>query len=198
MTSDALVLNRSFHAIQTTDWRRAITLVYLKHAFVVDQEYRTYDFDDWRELSDAMAEHPAGFLHTPSFRIAIPEVIALRLYDHIPETEVTFSRRNIYEHYKHRCCYCGRKYRTQELNLDHIVPRSRGGRTGWDNIVTSCIPCNLRKGGRVPTEAGMRLLIRPSRPRRRTLAVSLQLPLRVRASWQRFLDRVYWDSELEE
>jgi len=198
MPADVLVLNRSFHPIQVTRWQRAITLVFLDHALVVDEEYTTYDFQDWKELSEAMREHPAGFVHTPTFKIAIPEVIALRLYDKLPEAEVTFSRRNIYEHYGRKCCYCGKRFGTRELNLDHVVPRSRGGKTDWTNVVTSCIPCNLRKGGRLPEEAGMKLMIPPTRPKWRARTLLLRSPFQVRASWQRFIDRVYWDSELRD
>lgn len=198
MTSEVLVLNRSFYAIQVTGWQRALTLLFLDHAVVVDQEYATYDFEDWKELSRAMADHPAGFVHTPEFRIAVPEVIALRVYDRLPETEVTFSRRNIYEHYSYRCCYCGKRFSTKDLNLEHIVPRSRGGKTDWNNVVTSCIRCNLGKGGRLPHEAGMHLLIKPSRPRWKSRIVLLRSPIKVRASWQRFIDNIYWDSELED
>ena len=154
MSSDVLVLNRNFYAIQIADWRRALTLLYCDHARVVDDEYRTYNFEDWRELSQMMSKSPSGFVTTPTFRIAIPEVIALRRYDRLPVGEVKFTRRNIYGHYSYRCCYCGSKFATQELNLEHVLPRSRGGKTDWSNIVTSCMPCNLRKADRLPAEAG--------------------------------------------
>src|SRR4051812_9611671 len=106
MGADVLVLNRNFYAIHITSWRRALSLVYLDHARVVDQEYKTYDFEDWQELSQIIQDHPSGFVRTPSFRIAIPEVIALRGYDQLPANEIKFTRRNIYEHYAYRCCYC--------------------------------------------------------------------------------------------
>jgi 5-methylcytosine-specific restriction endonuclease McrA len=196
--SEVLVLNRQFYAIHITSWRRALTLLYLDHAQVVDSEYRTYSFQDWRELSDQLTQHPAGFITTPSFRIAVPEVIALKLYDRLPETDIKFTRRNIYEHYGHRCCYCGKRFPTSELNLDHVVPRSRGGATSWDNIVTSCIPCNLRKSDKTPKEAGMKLLIPPSKPKwRGPASLVFRANFRVRQSWQRFIDNVYWNSELE-
>ncbi|MGH7193649.1 MAG: HNH endonuclease, partial [Candidatus Saccharimonadales bacterium] len=100
--SDVLVLNRSFFAIQVIDWRRALSLVYLDHARVVDEDYRTYTFDDWRELSAMLSKEPAGFVQTPSFRIAIPDVISLRYFDGLPKSEVKFTRRNIYEHYNYK------------------------------------------------------------------------------------------------
>lgn len=199
MSTDVLVLNRNFYAIHITNWRRALSLLYLDHARVVDEEYRTYNFSDWKELSNLIKDHPAGYVHTPTFKIAIPDVIALRAYDQVPAAEIKFTRRNIYEHYGYHCCYCGKKFQTKDLNLEHIVPSSRGGQSTWNNVVTSCIPCNIKKGDSLPHEAGMKLLIEPSRPRWKG-AQSLVLPsfIKFKASWQKFIDNVYWDSEIEE
>ncbi len=196
--SDVLVLNRSFFAVQVITWQRALSLVYLDHARVVDEDYRTYTFEDWRELSTMVNKNPSGFIHTPSFKIAIPDVISLRYFDGLPKAEVKFTRRNIYEHYNHRCAYCGHKYNTSELNLEHVVPRSRGGKTDWSNVVTACITCNLKKGSRLPDEAGMRLLVRPTKPKwSGTAAIVFRPGFRVKASWQRFIDNIYWNTELE-
>ena len=198
MSADVLVLNRNFYAVHITPWQRALSLLYLDHARVVDDEYRTYSFDDWRELSQMITHNPSGFVSTPTFRIAIPEVITLRHYDKLPVGDVKFTRRNIYEHYGHHCCYCGKKFGTQELNLEHVLPRSRGGKTDWSNIVTACIPCNLRKADRVPVEAGMKLLIKPSKPKwRGSASLVFRAPFKIKASWQRFVDNVYWNIELE-
>src|SRR5690349_20606201 len=104
MSTDVLVLNRHFCAVHIAGWQRALLLVNLDHARVVDEEYRTYNFDDWRELSRMIRNHPAGFVTTPTFRIAILEVIVLQRYDKMPVGEIKFTRRNIYEHYGYRCC----------------------------------------------------------------------------------------------
>jgi len=198
MGSDVLVLNRSFYAVQITTWQRALSLVYLDHASVVDEDYKTYSFEDWRNLSALIQSHPAGFINTPTFKIAVPEVIALKLYDRLPMAEVKFTRRNIYEHYGYRCCYCGKKFGSTELNLEHVVPKSRGGKTGWDNIVTSCVPCNLKKANRLPDEAGMKLLLKPTKPKwRGNVSLILHSPVKMRATWQRFVDTMYWNEELE-
>jgi 5-methylcytosine-specific restriction endonuclease McrA len=198
MGSDVLVLNRSFYAIQITSWQRALSLVYLDHASVVDTDFKTYSFEDWRQLSEMIKDCPAGFARTPRFKVAIPEVIALKLYDRLPMMEVKFTRRNIYEHYNYRCCYCGRKFSSAELNLEHVIPRSRGGKTSWDNIVTACIPCNLKKANKLPAEAGMKLLITPSKPEwRGGMSLLLNAPIKMRRSWQRFIDTAYWHGELE-
>jgi len=193
-----LVLNKNFIPVSLTSWKKAIKLVYLERADVVDEEYRTYSFNDWFEISQMINEHPAGFIYTPKFKIAIPEIIALRFYDRIQFEEPRLTRRNIYEHYGYKCCYCGKKFPTEKLNIDHIIPRSRGGKTEWSNIVTSCIDCNLKKGNKTPREAGMKLLIPPSRPQRRIrLALVLNSQIKIPTSWQKFIDHIYWNTELE-
>ena len=198
MSADVLVLNRNFYAIQIADWQRAMALLYCDHARVVDEEYRTYSFEDWRELSQMIHKAPSGFVTTPSFRIAIPEVIVLKAFDKLPKGEVKFTRRNIYEHYHYRCCYCGSRFDTRELNLEHVLPRSRGGKTDWSNIVTACIPCNLRKADRLPQEANMKLLIQPTKPQwKGSASLVFRSPVKLKASWQRFIDTAYWNSELE-
>jgi 5-methylcytosine-specific restriction endonuclease McrA len=199
MSGHVLILNRNLYAIQVASWERALTLLYLDRACVVDEEYRTYDFRDWLELSQAVGASPAGFIHTPTLKVAIPEVIALKFFDKVPKQQVPFTRRNIYHHYNYRCCYCDKHLPTSELNLDHVVPRSRGGATDWTNIVTSCIPCNLKKGDRLPQEAGMKLLVALSRPKlRQGITLMARSPIPMRRSWQRFIDNVYWDSTLED
>lgn len=195
--SHALVLNRRFYAVQIAGWRRAVSMVYQGHAEVVDSDLATYDFDSWAELSALMESHPAGFVRTPTLRIALPEVIRLTRYDRLPRRDVAFTRRNVYEHYRWRCCYCGVRFGSDELNLDHVVPRSRGGGSTWDNVVTACVPCNTRKGDRLPEEAGMRLRVVPTQPRwspARAIVASSPAPLR--ESWQRLIDRAYWNGEL--
>jgi 5-methylcytosine-specific restriction endonuclease McrA len=184
-------------AVQIVSWRRALSLVYADHARVVDEDYRTYSFEDWRELSSIM-EKGTKFVQTPTFKIAIPDVISLRNFDGLPKSEVKFTRRNIYEHYGYKCTYCGIKFSTNDLNLEHVIPRSRGGKTDWTNVVTSCIPCNLRKGNRLPLEANMALLVKPSKPKwSGTAAICFRPGFRIKASWQRFIDNVYWNSELD-
>lgn len=199
MRKDTLVLNRNFCPIQIIDWKKCISLIYQNAAQSVDENLQTYDFDDWVQLSALMKEHKNGFVHSPSMRVAIPEVIRLTKYDRLPKQEVKFSRRNIYEHYGNKCCYCGKKFRTNELNLDHVLPRSRGGQTNWNNIVLSCIPCNTKKDCRTPEEAKMKLLVKPGRPRWKgaTKAVADQAALPIPVSWSKLIDAKYWSTELE-
>ena len=197
--SDTLVMNRNFYAIHIVNWQRAISLLYQGHAEAVDEELQMYSFDDWKELSAEMQEHPSGFVHTPTFRIAIPEVIRLTRYDRLPRAEVKFTRRNIYEHYHYKCCYCGRQHKTSELNLDHVIPKSRGGPTDWTNIVTACLPCNTKKTDKTPREAGMKLLFQPTKPvwKGSKSLLSFSVPVKVKLTWQRIIDEKYWSAELQ-
>lgn len=194
---DTLVLNRNYFAVHVSDWRKAVSLLYQGHAQAVDEDLQTYDFDDWVELSRMMERNPRGFVHSATLKVAVPEVIRLTRYDRLPRQEVKFSRRNIYEHYGYRCCYCGGRFSAKELNLDHVVPRSKGGSTGWDNIVLSCVDCNTKKGDGTPAQAGLKLLVRPSKPRwKGASTVIMHAPLPIPVSWQRLIDANYWESDL--
>ena len=102
---------------------------------------------------------------SPSVRLQIPAVVRLTREMHANKRGVKFSRANVYTRDGHRCCYDGKKYAPRDLNYDHVMPRSRGGKTDWENIVTSCKVCNLRKDDRTPAEAGMRMHFQPFRPR---------------------------------
>jgi len=199
MSADTLVLNKSFYAIQIIQWQRSMSLLWQGHAEAVDENYITYDFDSWSELSKTIVEHPSGFIHTPTLRLVIPEVIRLTRYEKLPDSDVKFTRSNLYSHYKNLCSYCGDKFSTKELNLDHVIPRSRGGKTTWDNIVLSCIECNLRKADRTPREADMKLLVNPTRPKwKGHQNLILRSPVKIKMSWQKFVDNCYWNSELSE
>jgi 5-methylcytosine-specific restriction endonuclease McrA len=127
-------------------------------------------------------------------------MIRLTKYDRLPQRTVRFTRKNIFEHYDYRCAYCGKKFKSKELNFDHVVPRSHGGKTGWDNIVPSCYGCNTRKADRTPREAGMKMYYLPSKPKwhGNGIVIGATLPIKVRESWQRVIDSAYWDSELEQ
>ena len=195
-----LVLNRNFMAIDVATWERAVSLLFQGAAEAVDENCRCYNFTDWAELSQMMKEHPAGFVHSVNMRLAIPDVIKLTQYDRIPRNDVVFTRRNILDHYGYRCCYCGKKFSAKDLNFDHVIPRSKGGKTNWDNIVASCYKCNSRKDDMTLKEAGMKLLVHPSRPKHQPVMKRLvvSLPFKTRMSWQKFLDKAYWNVPLDQ
>ncbi len=161
LNTSVLVLNRLYQPVHVTSVKRAFSLLYQGIAKAIDDQYKLYEFSDWAELSAAEHESVA----TINRRIRIPRVLVLSAYEHLPKGRVRFSRLNIYARDSDSCQYCGRKLARSELNLDHVIPRSQGGKTSWENVVCSCVPCNLRKGGRTPEQANMKLFKRPLRPR---------------------------------
>lgn len=194
-----LVLNRLWQAVNVCSVRRALTLLFEGQAQVVfntpDGAYQTFSFHEWRDFSSRQP-HPES-VHTISFRLRVPRVILLMVFDRVPRQEVKFTRHNIFERDRNTCQYCGKAFERKDLNLDHIVPRDRGGPTSWENIVCSCIPCNTRKANRTPTEAGMHLVRKPKRPKWRPFVqVSFSAPYH--DSWKHFLDLAYWNVELGE
>jgi 5-methylcytosine-specific restriction endonuclease McrA len=191
-----LVLNRSWVAVQVASARRAMSLLYQGLARAVHPvDYTLYDFDDWCELSRFVEN--GLFINTVRLRIRVPEVVILRVFNGFVRQEVRFSRRNIFERDKNTCQYCGRRMPKTDLTLDHVVPRSRGGIDSWDNLVLACMPCNVRKGNRMPDEAHMPLIRRPVKPTWLP-QLGMRVPTSQLISWQRFVDTAYWDVELRE
>jgi len=195
LDTGVLVLNRVYQPVHITSVRRAFSLLYQGAAKAIDAQFQLFDFESWSALAAASHEDA---IRTVNRRIRVPRVIVLIAYEHLPRTRVRFSRFNIYARDDNTCQYCGRRHRRAELNLDHVVPRSRGGSTNWENVVCSCIGCNLRKGGRTPEEAGMRLLRSPVRPRWTPTFRNAARRAFYR-EWRPFLtlaDAAYWNAEL--
>ncbi len=187
-----LVLNRVFQAIQITSVRRAFTLLYKGHVKAVDADYRTYDFENWQDIPVQPAD---AYVTTPSRNILIPHVVQLLQFDKVPRQEVKFSRGNIYLRDQNRCQYCGRKFPSSELSLDHVIPLSRGGKSSWENVVCACLPCNVKKGNKLLSECAVGLIRHPVRPRWHPLH-RLQ-GRKYPPIWRNFLDDAYWSVELK-
>jgi len=202
LSANVLLLNRLYMAVRVVSARRAFTLLYRELAEVVsvdDGQYVSYDFNDWVEVSQAKHRFEPeryDWIRTVRFQIAVPKIIRLLGYDKIPAATVKLNRRNLFARDQNRCQYCGKRYPTSELSLDHVIPRSRGGTNCWENIVCACVRCNVRKGGRTPEEAGMKLIARPQRPRRSPV-LTIKLSDSKYASWKQFLDFAYWNVELK-
>ncbi len=172
LSASVLVLNRNYTAVRVVSARRAFSLLYRNCAEVIDahdEQWDVLDFERWVDVSRERKEHGGQaeqFVRTPRFWIQVPRVIRLVEYDKVPRREVKFSRRNILARDEHRCQYCGKRLPTSQLSLDHVTPRSRGGKSTWTNVVTACNPCNTRKGGRMPWEASMKLRRVPAVPKK--------------------------------
>ena len=199
LESSVLVLNSVYSAVRITNARRAFLLLFRDAAEVVTAEegrYSTYDISAWILLSQMMQTEPAPdhgdgdaaeWVHTPRLAIAVPRVIRLITYSGRPQSEVRLTRRNIHARDRGRCHYCGERFPTSQLTLDHVVPRSQGGEDRWDNLVSACTSCNSRKGGRTPQGANMRLLRRPVRPSSNPL-IAIRMHTPKYHSWRHFLD----------
>lgn len=189
LSESVLVLNRSWLAVNVANVRRAVSLVYRDLARIVSPEdFATYSFTDWRELSGQVPVmgRNGHTLHTVSFPFQMPEVIVLTFFNKVHRREVPLSRRALLERDGQMCQYCGRPGKRTELTVDHVVPRSQGGAHSWENVVLACVACNLRKGNRTPGEAGMPLPRRPQPPGWLPYAGATALVAR-KPSWRPFL-----------
>lgn len=205
LESSVLVLNKFFVAMNVISARRAITLLYKNSAEVVsidDGKFNSYDMETWQDVSQLKAqlglpdEDEAGWIRTVSVEIKVPRIIRLLFYENVPRWGVKFNRRNIFARDGNRCQYCGKKFPTSELSLDHVMPRARGGKTTWTNIVCACTECNKRKGGKTPEEAGLRLIRKPFVPKHSPV-ITLKLGSEKYSSWRQFLDHAYWSVPLK-
>ena len=170
LAASVLVLNRAYLAVHVVNVRRAFCLIYRALAEVIDcsdGQFANYDFESWRMYSDLReqeSEH-TEWVRSVSFEIQVPRVIRLLRYDRVPKHSLRFNRRNLFARDSHRCQYCGHHAPMPQLSIDHVVPRSQGGRTTWENVVCCCTRCNTKKGGRTPQQANMHLLRKPVKPR---------------------------------
>ena len=198
LSSSVLVLNRLYMAVHVVGVRRAFALLCRDLAEVIHQQdgaFSNFTFDTWladSSLRSRVKQQHEDWIRSVNFEIQVPRVIRLLRYDRLPKQSVHLNRRNVLARDGHQCQYCGRHLPIHQLSLDHVMPRSRGGPTTWENIVCACLACNVRKGGRTPHEAKMKLFRRPAKPKRNPmLALKLENPKY--ESWRTWLDGVYWD-----
>ena len=202
LSSSVLVLNRYYMAVHVVNVRRALGLLFRELAEVIHLEegqYANYNFETWLEIStlrSADKQLHDDWIRGINFELQVPRVIRLLSFDRVPRQSVRFNRRNLFARDGNHCQYCGKTFPTSELSLDHIMPRSRGGDTSWENVVCACVSCNVRKGGRTPQEAHMKLIRPPVKPKRSPL-LSVKLDNPKYQSWKTFVDSAYWTVDLK-
>jgi 5-methylcytosine-specific restriction endonuclease McrA len=187
--ASVLVLNRHYMAVHVVGVRRAFGLLLAELAEVIHDEngsFANYSFDAWREISELRVSEKDpldDWIRAVNFEIQVPRVLRLLFYDRMPRHTVRLSRHAIFARDTNRCQYCGRRFSASQLSLDHVIPRSRGGMSTWENMVCACLKCNIKKGGRTPREAHMKLVTKPVRPRYNPLLV-LKLENPKYSSWR--------------
>jgi 5-methylcytosine-specific restriction endonuclease McrA len=224
LSKSVLVLNTGWLPVNVTTVDDAVCKVYNEgdefHSkgprarFVDPETYATYDFESWVDTwEDAIRSSHFDadkVLESPCFAFRIPEVIVLTKYDgtgdcgRLQNKSPKFNRKNVYIRDHNTCQYCGKKCRTDQSNLDHVIPKSYKGQMSWTNIVVACIPCNDKKRNRTPKEAGMRLIRKPRIPKPGEIKIPWGMKLkrklrgRVLPSWEHFLGKMYWEIRLKD
>lgn len=207
LDSKVLVLNKLYSPIRMTTVRDAFCKIFTEAAEVItveDGQYMNHDFSSWTELSelkslleDEFVDEELEWVRTPSTRLVVPRVIRMLGYDKAPRFQMRLTRKNIYDRDNYTCQYCGKRFSTEDLNIDHVLPRSRGGKNSWGNLVCSCIKCNRKKKNQTPKEAGMKLLSKPYRPSPQ-FVLKISPNSRKYKDWDMFISDIYWNAELHE
>lgn len=179
---ETLVLNATYEPVARVTWQRAISLLFSGKVEVVEE------YDD-------------KTIRSVTFEVRMPSVVRFIRMLKRRKPVIRFSRENVYARDQGKCQYCLKKITRAEATYDHVVPRAQGGRTGWDNIVIACVPCNQSKGGRTPEQARMKLSVRPQKPAKLpdTLRLTFTWEKGMPHSWKNWLrDMTYWHGELDE
>ena len=192
LSRPTLVLNRNWQPVGIATVSRTLVKLWNGTARVVDpHDYQIYSWSDWA-LQQPVDDEP--YIQTSSLRLRVPEVITLTKYDRVPNRSVAFSRRNMFKRDKFTCQYCAKRPGSEELTIDHVLPRSHGGETSWENCVVACVDCNSRKANRTPAQAHMPLKREPAQPKWKPIYAAIEIRI---DSWSKFVSEVYWNVELE-
>lgn len=154
LNNDVLWLNKSWLAHDSKTVEDSFKTVCSDRGRFLDKDYVPYDIRSWINLP---VEDGKEFIQLSRTRIRVPEIMLLVNYNHIPVRVVVFCRRNIWRRDKGRCQYCGREPKSDDITMDHIHPKSKGGLSTFENVVLCCTACNLKKGSRSLAAAGMQL-----------------------------------------
>lgn len=199
LNTDVLVLNKNWSALRVITAAEALADLFVGRVEAIDTDYQAYDFGTWRELStfkNQFEPEPHTFVQTVTDAVLVPAVVRLLSFDKVRRPTVRMSRRNVYLRDNYTCQYTGKKLPASKLNLDHVVPASRGGKTTWENVVCCSIEVNSKKGDRTPKEAGLKLVREPKRPDPTQLLFVARRPRH--DAWKHFVDAAYWNTELQD
>lgn len=200
LSKKVLVLNKNWIAVGVISVERAITILFATYnngepkARIIEavdpiNKYQSYTWDEWSKIKPKDDEEKIN-ASSNSFRV--PQVIQLCKYGKIPQQNIHFSRRMIYKRDGFACQYCGVKVGQATGTVEHILPKSRNGKTTWENTCLACVPCNSKKANRTPEEAGMKLIRIPQKPKFNLIKEDVIID-----SWKSFISEVFWNDELE-
>jgi len=210
--SRTLVLNKNWMPVNVIPVHKAIMKVFADRAVFLDVEtFQTYDFEcwvvNWDDAIRAAKIESDKVIRAVDFGLFKPEVIVSSEYDglgyKLGRRKPKFSRTNLYRRDRNTCQYCGHKHKTEDLTMDHVMPKEQGGETTWTNIVLACIPCNQKKRNRTPEQAHMRLIREPRQPKPEDLRLNPMERLKRKIgsktpkTWEQFLGKMYMNVELD-
>ena len=205
LNDQVLVLNKGYQPVDVICVKDAISSTYKESAQIIDSDYSRYTWEDWYELFSVPLndnfDEDFKYVTDKSLKVRVPEVIILNDYKTPAQRDVKLTRRHLYIRDRGRCQYTGKKLSTREATLDHIMPRSRGGKNTWENLVLCDPRVNRQKDNKTPQEAGLKLLRKPFKPKWHPM-YNAYLKSRPE-SWYNFVKKedwevCYWDVELEE
>ncbi len=183
LSRPVLVLNKMWIPIRVVTVKRCLKLVFADKASIVDPaDYSVYSWEKWVTMDSTNDEYG---IETTSGRIKIPEVIVLLNYAKVFIKDLRITKKNIYMRDKYRCQYTGRQVRHDEADIDHVIPKSRGGKNSWDNLVVCTKEINRVKADRTPEEAGLKLIRKPTAPKTDHFLVDPKL--NAPDSWEKFI-----------
>ena len=189
-----LVLNKDYLAVQIADVKDCISFLFTEKAKVITESYDTYSFEAWAKITKELkndtefASKYVGTIKSPSYELFIPQVVILKngTYNTNTIKAIRFSRKNVFQRDNNTCQYCLKKFPKGELNIDHVIPKSRGGDNSWKNVVASCIYCNAKKGNKLLSEIKWTLPQEPKEPKWKS-HIGLTFDKVRRNYWENFL-----------
>lgn len=196
MDGQVLVLNQNWMPIKVVNVEEAISNLYSNKVSALDHQYRMHTWeswvDNWKDAKLA-AQH---MIRSSRMSVVKPRVIVLKHYKGFVVRRAKLSRRNLYLRDDKTCQYCGVHGTLSDMNIEHVVPKSRGGQTKWNNVVLACVPCNQRKDNRTPEEAKMKLIRKPFEPKWHDLQG--EEIRKTYSNWHELLSDMYWHVELKD
>lgn len=210
MSLQVLSLNKVYQPMGLISVKEAVEAIFAERAEIIEEElngtFSNHNVNSWLELSAMKKlfkeEGEEGindlWINWTDPAFVVPRVVRYLNYDKSYVRRVKFSRRNIITRDNYHCIYCNKKFAIEDLQLEHIIPRSRGGKTTWENTATSCYKCNQKKSNKTPKEAGMKLHWKPIKPKFLPKNNKIIVHDPRYKFWEQFISDLYWSTELKE